>query len=118
MLIVAIAVHIGCAVLCFAGDESLKSRIPGVATAEPWLWPALGVCCIVDGLLLMVVLGWQKWGFFAACVMAVVEAALIYQAGVNWVVVLAVLGISALWLAVLYGLLQIGGPRSMWAQME
>jgi NADH:ubiquinone oxidoreductase subunit 6 (subunit J) len=118
VIILAIAAHVACAAMCFAGAETFKGRIPGVADAEPWLWSALGVCCIVDALLLMVILGWQKWGFFAACVMAAVEAGLIYGAGVNPVFALAALGIGAVWLAVLYGLLQIGGPRSMWAQME
>ena len=118
VLILAIAAHVACAALCFAGVEAMQGKIPGVADAEPWLWPALGVCCIVEGLLLLVILGWQKWGFVAACVMAVVEAGLIYGAGVNPLVALAVLAIAAVWLAVLYGLLQIGGPRSMWAQME
>jgi hypothetical protein len=118
VLILAVAVHVACAALCFAGAESIKARIPGADAAEPWLWSALGVCCIVEGLLLLVILGWQKWGYYASCVMAVVEAGLIFQAGAGWVVALATLGIAVVWLAVLFGLLKIGGPRSMWAQME
>jgi hypothetical protein len=118
VLLLAIAAHAVCAALCFANADAFQGRIPGVANAESWLWPALGVCCIVEALLLLVILGWQKWGFVAACVMTVVEAGLMYGAGVHPLVALAALGMAAVWLAVLYGLLQIGGPRSMWAQME
>lgn len=117
IIVLLFALSVVNAAILFAAP-AMMSSLPGVAKVEAWLWPAMGVCSILAALLLLVILGWQKWGFYALIVVSVVEAGLIYGAGLGWMEALGALVANALVVAVLYGLLQIGGPRSMWAQME
>lgn len=118
ILLLAIAAHAGCAAICFIPGATFKTQLPGVALAEPWLWPALGVCCALDALLLLVILNWQKWGFYALLVLALLEAGIVYGAGSGIPAALGTLGVAIVWLAILRGVLAIGGERGMWAQME
>jgi len=105
-----------------AGFESLvqDALVQGapVPAPESWLWPALGMVNVAFALGYITILRWQQWGFFALCILAVVQSALCYAADAGALPTLAVLGAGVVWLAILFGLLRIGGPRSVWAQME
>jgi NADH-quinone oxidoreductase subunit J len=118
VLVLATIAHVVCAATCFLGEAWIRDRVPLARNLEPWAFTWLGVCCIVEGLLLLVILGWQKWGCFATCATTLIAAGLLYGAGAPWYVALAALAAGGVWLVVLFGLLKIGGPRSMWAQME
>ncbi|MCA9268711.1 MAG: NADH-quinone oxidoreductase subunit J [Planctomycetales bacterium] len=118
VLLVVFALHAGCAAACFVGGPSLHAIVPGLETAESWLWPALGVCCAVDAALLLIVLNWQRWAYWALVVAALVECAVLYSAHAAPLTIVGTLALAAIWLALLMGLLRLGGSQSMWAQME
>ena len=110
--------HIACGVMCFLSPLETKAGLPGMADVSPWLWSWLAICCIVDGLLVMVLLGWQKWGLLALCVMAFLEAALIHYAGAPAWVTIGTLVLAVIGIALVYGIAKLGGQYSLWAQSE
>lgn len=118
VLLLAIAAHAFCGAVALIPGAGIKEYLPGFASAESWLMPALGICCLLDALLLMVILNWQSWGYWALFALALVEVALIYGADAGGIAVAGTLAAAVVWLAILGGLLCIGGNRSMWSQME
>lgn len=120
ILLLALAGHAGCGAACFMmwGATELHAQIPGFASAARWIWPAMGASCLLGAFATLVILNWQKWGYFALCALALAEAALIFYVGAApWAGGAALLA-AVVWLAILFGILKMGGQRSMWSQME
>jgi NADH-quinone oxidoreductase subunit J len=87
-------------------------------TTVPW-WFVAGHIALLAGIIvaLSALLGWQRWGYYAAWVLGLAGAAL------NWYVIDLACGVGTLlvvaaYLVVLSFLLKAGGARSMWAQLE
>ncbi len=118
VLLFAIAAHAFCGAVALIPGTGVKENLPGFAAADSWLMPALGICCLLDAALLMVILNWQSWAYWALIVLAGVEVALVYGAKAGGFAVFGTLAAAVIWLAILGGLLCIGGNRSMWSQME
>jgi NADH-quinone oxidoreductase subunit J len=118
VLVLAFAAHCGCAAICFLPGATFKTQIYGMATVQSWFWPALGTTCAIAALLTLVILNWQKWGYYALVVLAVIEIYMLHRAEAPLLIIGGAGLISLVWLVILYSVLQIGGERSHWAQSE
>jgi hypothetical protein len=79
-----------------------------------WMvWP-ITLCAVLNIAFAIALFNWKKWGFFGFLVTSAAAFALNVYAGVG--IPRAVLGL--LGVAILYGVLQIGGQKSGWSQLE
>jgi len=102
--------------IVFIQPAALRSLSPDFAAAPTWLFTAGGALAALHLVGLLALFSWQRWGFYLACGVAVVSAAAVTGGiGIEWGCV-KFFG-QVITLAVLYLLLQQGGPRSAWAQM-
>ena len=113
----AIAKAVGSFYFYFTGDVALLNGLP-LAGAETWLWRVVGVLHLAAAFALIAIMRWQQWGFYALCIITVIASVAVYAAGAGPIMSLAALFGGAVALGILYGLLSICGPRSIWAQME
>jgi hypothetical protein len=83
-------------------------------TFPAWMvWPfTLGA--VLNIAFAIALFNWKKWGFFGFLVTGVATFALNIYVGIG--IPRAVLGLMGI--AILYGVLQIGGQKSGWSQLE
>lgn len=90
---------------------SIGQSIPGFPA---WvLWP-ISLLAVLNLLFAVALFYWKKWGFIGFCVTSILALALNLYAGIG-------VGRSALGLvgiAILYAVLQIGGDKRAWSQLE
>ena len=72
------------------------------------------VLAILNVVFALAIFKWKKWGFFGFCVTALLTFCFNIYAGLG--VGQAVFGLVGI--AVLYGVLQIGGENKGWTQLE
>jgi NADH-quinone oxidoreductase subunit J len=119
ILFLAVVFHALNGAFCFyLAAVGLPAGMPDLPAVESWFWVAAGVVHFAMAFTYISMLRWQKWGFFALCVLAVVQAGLALAAGAGPLAAVGVLVSSAIWLAILFGLLRLGGDHSVWAQMD
>ncbi len=91
--------------------SSIQQAIPGFPT---WIvWP-IALLAILNVVFAIALFNWKKWGFFGFLVNSLIAFGLNLYAGIG--VPQAVLGLVGI--AFLYGVLQIGGERKGWTQLE
>lgn len=79
-----------------------------------WMIPVYLAAGVVSIVFIVALLQWKKWGFYGYVGLGIVMIAVSLAAGLN-----AVLSLSGLvGLAILYTLLQIGGERKAWTQLD
>lgn len=89
----------------------LQPTTPGFPV---WVvWP-IALLSILNVIFALALLSWKKWGFFGFVATSLIAFGLNLYAGGG--VLLSVLGL--LGVAILYGVLQIGGQDSVWSQLE
>jgi hypothetical protein len=96
---------------------SLSNVMLGASQSSPvvpgWLFFVLALFGCLNVVFAVALLRWKKWGFYgfmaSALLIAVINALSIGLGG-------ALIGL--LGVAVLYGVLQIGGNRNTWSQLE
>jgi hypothetical protein len=96
------------------GLQNFRLGIGGnVAPAMPnWPFPVLGLFGVLNVVFAVALLRWKKWGFYGFVACAIVVAVINFMfTGLG-----ALLGLTGV--AVLYAVLQIGGKRSVWSQLE
>lgn len=71
------------------------------------------VLVVLNVLFLVALLRWKRWGFYGIAVTVSLAAAINFLSEGLREALLGLVG-----LAVLYGVLQIGGKRSTWSQLE
>ena len=92
-------------------SETIRRSFPG---SPLWALPALAVLGVFNIICLIAIFKWKKWGFYAALVFGLFTFFVNMVMGVG--VVRAVLGLAGI--AILYGVLQIGGEKKGWRQLE
>lgn len=82
--------------------------------APMWLSPVAAVLLIVNVCCAIALFKWKKWGFVGFCTTAAIGAVANVAAGQGFgSLISAVVGV-----AILYGILHIGGERKGWDQLE
>ena len=79
-----------------------------------WYFPVMGVLCLLNLISAFAILKWKKWGFWLFTLTACVTICLNLYAGVS--IGSSLFGLVGV--AILYGVLQIGGDKKGWTQLE
>ena len=91
------------------GSE-IKRQLPSF---PDWAIPVLIACGLLNIVFAVALLGWKKWGFYGFGVMSILIFVVNIAAGLGAQSVPGLIGI-----VVLYAVLQIGGERNTWKQLE
>lgn len=90
---------------------SIQETLPNFPT---WVvWP-ITLIAVLNVAYAVALFNWKKWGFYGFVLNAVLAFGLNLYAGIG--IPQAIIGLFGI--AVLYGVLQIGSPKSGWAQMD
>lgn len=104
--------HHGCVVawllLCLVAN--LVTGLILLTTAIPWL--AAGI--VINVVCLFALFQWKKWGFYGIVAMTIVNFTVNLLLGGS--PESAISGLAGI--AILYGLLQLGQPKTGWEQLE
>jgi hypothetical protein len=77
------------------------------------LWP-LVLCGVLNVIFALALFKWKRWGFYGFLLTTVVALAINISSGLS--IGRSLVGL--LGVAILYAVLQIGGPMSAWNQLE
>lgn len=99
------------AIVTPAMAAQLQQANPNFPTWIVWPIALLGVLNVVFTIVLF---NWKMWGFVGFCVNALIAFGLNLYAGIG--VGQAIFGLTGI--AVLFGVLQIGGKDKGWSQLE
>jgi hypothetical protein len=99
------------ALIYLFGSGTIAATLPD---APKWVFPALGVACILNVVFAVALFAWKRWGFYGFAAMSVLSIVINMFIGLG--VGQSFSGLIGV--AVLYGVLQIGGDRKGWAQLE
>jgi hypothetical protein len=111
-LVFMIIANLSSAVGNLATGSFLRQAFPN---APGWTMPVMSVVGLVNVAWAVALLQWKKWGFYGFVATAAVAVVVNMMIGMSIVAsgFFAFVGI-----ALLYGVLQIGGDRSGWSQLE
>lgn len=121
LLIGGFVINAALAIACFFAAESITKALVDaevITSAPGWLFPALAVLFAVQAVMSLVVMGWQRWGVVAMFVIPLIQAALAAYASIPWPVIGMLIILSLAPVAILCGLLGMGGRRSLWSEMD
>ena len=93
------------------GSDMIRRNLPD---APAWAFPVLAIFGVINIMCLIALFKWKKWGFYGALASGILVCVINVSIGLN--IVQAVLGLAGI--AILYGVLQIGGDKKGWAQLE
>ncbi len=110
-LVVGVIANSLAAFMNLFGSATIRQSFPG---APGWAFPVLGIAGVFNLVCLIALFQWKKWGFYGAAASGLVAFAVNLAVGLN--IVQAILGLVGI--AVLYGVLQIGGDQNGWVQLE
>jgi len=98
----------------YLNPPTLPPEMAEMANVIGWLFPVMGIAMLINLISTFAILRWKKWGFWlftlTACVTLCIN--LYIGAGISS----AVFGLSGV--AILYGVLHIGGDKKGWTQLE
>ena len=98
----------------YFNTPTLPPEMAELAVIPRWLFPVMGIAMLINLISTFAILRWKKWGFWlftlTACVTLCIN--LYIGAGISS----AVFGLSGV--AILYGVLHIGGDKKGWTQLE
>lgn len=93
------------------GREAVAASLPSSRT---WAIPVDIILAAANLIFAIALFQWKRWGFFGLVATAIAAFAVNVAIGANMAAAIA----GLLSLAILYGVLQIGGDRKGWAQLE
>jgi NADH-quinone oxidoreductase subunit J len=108
-------------VSCFVAAESITRELVEaelIKGAPSWLFPSIGLLFAIQALMSLVVMGWQRWGVVAMVIVPLIQVATLAYAQIPWPVVGMFLILSLTPVAILCGLLCMGGRHSIWSEMD
>jgi hypothetical protein len=109
-LVIVILANTGAAVIYLAQGSAIKRQLPDF---PDWAFPALIACGVLNVVFAVALMAWKKWAFYAFAVTTVLIVVINLAAGFGARSVVGLLGV-----VILYAVLQIGGERSTWKQLE
>ncbi len=116
-LVIIIVLNALVALLYLLTSDAITDTLEDAGSeVASWTIPALGILAILNVVFAIAIWRWQRWGFWGLVASAVVAFAVNLSIGVS--LPQALLGLVGL--AVLAGVLQMGGPsnRTGWAQLR
>lgn len=93
---------------------SLSPPTDNLLLRAAWVSPVLALGCVANVVFTVALFRWKRWGFYGAAASAAVVFAINLAIGVS--PASALLGLAGV--AVLYGVLLIGGERAAWPQLD
>lgn len=95
----------------FAAGPSIARNAGGLPT---WTMPVLGLLCLANVVFAGALFAWKKWGFFGFAIGSILATGFNIAVGLGLLQSLSgLIGVGILW-----GVLQLGEPRSGWEQLE
>ena len=94
-----------------SNDDELN---PILMTLPSWVLPALGIFSLINIVSSFAIFKWKKWGFWLYALMAFFTLCINLYVGLG--IVQYLLGLTGV--AILYGVLQIGGDKKGWSQLD
>jgi hypothetical protein len=82
--------------------------------APAWALVTLAVGCIANVVFAVALFRWKRWGFFGFLVTTILALVINLRIGIKPIFV----GIGLFGIVILYAVLQIGGERRGWNQLE
>lgn len=110
-LVLMIVINSVTALMYLFGSEMIGKSLP---SAPGWMFPVLAVASLFNVACAVALFKWKKWGFYGFVVTSVVALVVNLMLGIG--PLQSVLGLVGL--AILYGVLQIGGEKKGWSQLE
>ncbi len=110
-LVLMIAGGVFTALLYTLGREAISGYMPSL---PGWTFPAFVLTGIANILCAVALFQWKKWGFWGVVAVSVVT--FVINLSIGFSALHAALGF--LGVAILYGVLQIGGDKKGWPQLE
>ena len=80
-----------------------------------WLFPVMGIAMLINLISTFAILRWKKWGFWLFTLTAFVPFCVNLYSGMFAIYSLLS---EFIVVAILYGVLQIGGDKKGWSQLE
>lgn len=115
-------INLAIAGACFLASEQINKAFidAEVFKSAPanWLYPALGILFVTQALMSLVVMGWQRWGVIAMFIIPVIQSVCLAYAEIPMPIIGMLLILSLAPVAILCGLLFMGGKRSIWSEMD
>jgi hypothetical protein len=93
------------------GSQMMRGQFP---EAPGWAFPLMGLLGILNVVFAVALLAWKKWGFWGFCASAGV--AFVANVSIGFGVGPSLMGLVGI--AILYGVLHIGGEKKGWTQLE
>ena len=110
-LIVGIIANIAAALFYSLGSKLVRYNSPNLPA---WSLPTLAVIGLCNVVFFIALFLWKKWAFYAFIASAVVTFIINLSIGENPIA--SLFGLCGV--AILYGVLQIGGVNKGWTQLE
>jgi hypothetical protein len=110
LLVLMLVANSATALMYLLGGSALRTATPNVPAS---MFPVLALIGFFNLACAIALFRWKKWGFWGFCVSSVVALAVNVSIGVGPGSIFGLIGI-----AVLYGVLRIGGVRDGWSQLE
>ena len=99
------------AVVNLASEEAIRKTLPDMPS---WALPVLASCAALNVVFAIALFAWKKWGFYGFVGTSIVALIVNLRSGVG--IIPALFGL--LGVVILYAVLQIGGARKAWPQLE
>jgi hypothetical protein len=109
-LTLMVASNTGVPIMILARGDEIRRQVPDY---PDWAMPAGVVACLLNIVFILALFAWQKWGFYGLVAMSALGFAMNLAAGLGAQAAVGLVGIVILFLV-----LQIGGERSTWKQLE
>lgn len=110
-LVVVIAGNAVVALVNLLERDVIRQQLPN---APGWAFPVLAILGVVNIICAVALFQWKKWGFYGIC--ATTTAGLLINLSIGVGIGPSLTGLIGI--ALLYGVLQIGGDRKAWPQLE
>ncbi len=110
-LVLMILANAAVAYIYLFASAAIKQSLP---SAPAWAFLALAIGGVVNIICAIALFQWKKWGFYGFLVTAAVVFGVNLMIGIN--IVQALFGLVGI--AILYAVLQIGGDKKGWTQLE
>ena len=92
-------------------SDEIKRALPNM---PDWGGPVLILCGVINVVCAVMLFKWKRIGFFGFVITSLIAAAVNVVAGVDAIQTL----MGMVGVLILFGILQIGSPKSAWSQME
>ena len=98
----------------YLNPPTLPPEMAESANVIGWLFPVMAIVGLINLISTVAILKWKKWGFWLFTLTASIPLNLNLYFGLSIVYsVVELIGV-----AILYGVLQIGGDKKAWTQLD